>query len=134
VHAKGRGKKRAESQAYRKTKLNRTKPAGIALHSTQVSCFKTIFFMLLVGLVTPILLREMVQFYFESESSRIFTWIKALAREGLVLGFSAASPAGFARQVLYKSLELSICAFTIYAMSLKQIGMGQGTICTEKLF
>jgi hypothetical protein len=80
-------------------------------------------FLALVSLITFLLLREMTDFYAEDGGSTL-AWIKAIALEGTVLAFSAITSSKFLQRVAFKFVALAICAFSIYAMASKQVGLG----------
>jgi hypothetical protein len=127
-------KKRAEIKTSFANSTARNNRARIPSHQAHRRIgFEPMFLFALIALVTSILLHEMIPFYLEADGSPLFSWLKAISVEGLVIVFSAISSPRILKQFLYKVLAISICAFTIYAVSAKQVEVGLSAIRAEQI-
>ncbi len=100
--------------------------------STPTRYVEAIIFFILVSLITFLLLREMTEFY-AADGGGALSWVQAIALEGTVLAFSALTPSSLIQRIAFKTIAIAICAFSIYAMASKQVGVGLGSIEAKQI-
>jgi hypothetical protein len=113
-------RKRAQAGAFRSAKFAKSKSTSAPQLTSRCSMqIEALLLPIILAVITFLLLREMVEFYYNPQSSQILPWVKALAVEGVILIFSFISDSRAFMRVMYKSLAVALCLFSIYAMSSK---------------